>query len=398
MKKKERLVYDMKQKLSAMKYIKNNKRRVAVLVISLALCFVLVYLVNFLLSTTKETFEIMAVENAKKIQYVTLAGSSLGIDVEHVDGEELNRQYFEKNLELAEKLKEKEGVLDAFYTPILYIEIRPAVGAWQAELPLVTKEQLPVVLKHYGTKVCEGRMPEQPGELVLDRASMKNCGYELNDYFDIENLDTAYKIVGVLDCDSYFGCGIPKEEVAFRYSIVLLSDGSIQDVKKLLEEEGIFARESYDNVVDVKEGEKQIKKEVVDVIDDSIQIIYLGVLILLSLSLYIVYTMYLRDRRNEWCLYCSIGYSREEIYHSILRELSFTFILGLVIGAGLTVASVIGLDFGMIRPLGIKCRYFYPNTVAEIFCAYTLLFGLLQIPIRYALYKIRTIDAIEEEL
>ena len=94
----------MKQKLSAMKYIKNNKRRIAVLVVSLALCFMLTYLVNFLLSSTEETFRIVTVDNAEKIQYVSLAGSSLGMDVEHMDQEEIHPLYLEKNLQLAEYL------------------------------------------------------------------------------------------------------------------------------------------------------------------------------------------------------------------------------------------------------------------------------------------------------
>ncbi|MBQ3512823.1 MAG: ABC transporter permease [Lachnospiraceae bacterium] len=388
----------MEQKLSAMRYVKNNKRRVAVLVVSLSLCFMLTYLVNFLLSSTEETFRIMLVDNTEKIQYVRLAGSSLGIDVEHVEQEELHQLYLEKNLELTEKLKGYEAVSEAFYAQILYNEVKAAIGEWQGEIPLVEKEQVPIILEHYGTKVCEGRMPEHPGEIVLDRASMKNGDYELNDYFDMESLDDTVKIVGILDCDSYFGCGIPSEEYQLSTSIVILSDGSIQDITTLLEQEGIFVREGFDTVVDAKVGKEDLQKNVIDVIGKSESVIYIGVMLLLSLSLYIVYTMYLRDRRNEWCLYCSIGYSKKEIYRSILRELFFTFGLAVVIGAGLTMMLVVGLDFGMIRPMGIRCRYFYPETILEILCAYMLLIGLLQIPIRYALYKIRTIDAMEDDL
>jgi len=42
--------------------------------------------------------------------------------------------------------------------------------------------------------------------------------------------------------------------------------------------------------------------------------------------------------------------------------------------------------------------YFYPKMVAEIVCSYVLILGLLQIPIRAALYKIRTIDAMDDDL
>lgn len=167
---------------------------------------------------------------------------------------------------------------------------------------------------------------------------------------------------------------------------------------KLLEKEGIFIRDGFDTVVDVKTGKEDLQKNVIDVISNSSNVIYFGVLLVLSLALYIVYTMYLRDRRNEWCLYCSIGYSKKEIYHSILRELGFTFGFAIFIGVVLTMFSVVGLDFGMIRQMGIRCRYFYPEIIVEILCADMFLIGLLQIPIRYALYKIRTIDAMEDDL
>lgn len=91
-------------------------------------------------------------------------------------------------------------------------------------------------------------------------------------------------------------------------------------------------------------------------------------------------------------------FSRNVIYFSILRELAFTFAAAIAIGGVIISLSVVALDYALLIPLGLKCRYFYPRTLGEIFCSYVLLFGVLQIPVRYALYKIRTIDAIEDDL
>ena len=87
----------MGQKLSAMKYVKNNKRRVAVLVVSLALSFVLTYLTNFLLMSQEETCMVCAVDNAQTVQYMGLMGSTLGIDVDNISEEEFEKQYLENN-------------------------------------------------------------------------------------------------------------------------------------------------------------------------------------------------------------------------------------------------------------------------------------------------------------
>lgn len=391
----------MRQKLSAMNYIKNNRRRVAVLVVSLGLCFVLTYLTNFLLMSTEETFRVALVENAKKVQYLYFAGSSLGVDIDNPDYEALLEEYYEKNLELVERLKTHEGVEQVYYTHVIYNVIDAAIGNWGLEVPLVEAEELPRLLSHCEVEVCEGRMPQHPGELVLDKASMSNGDYSIGDYLDEESYGETYQIVGVLDSERYWGCGIVPEEGVLNDAdrqIVVLSDGSIKDMTKLLKTEGIEVRDTYDSVVDETEGEQTLKEQVTDVISTSTDVVYIGIMVLLALALFIVYTTYLRDRYNEWCLYCSIGYSRKTIYHAILKELLFTF--GVAIAGGLIIiaVSVVGVDILMFRPAGLRCRYFYPQTIFEIACSYTLLFGVLQIPVRHALYKIRTIDAMEDDL
>ena len=69
--------------------------------------------------------------------------------------------------------------------------------------------------------------------------------------------------------------------------------------------------------------------------------IYMGIIILLLISLTVVYTTYLRDRHNEWCLYCSIGYSRGNIYCAVMRELLFTFGSAFILGGVISILAAI---------------------------------------------------------
>lgn len=385
----------MPQKLSAIRYLKNNKRRAAVLIVSLALCFMLTYISQFLLSSTTETFRTPVMENPRKIQYVSLSGEALGIDFENLEQEMLIAEYDRKNAELAEKLKKHDGVKNVYCFQIVYCLVTPVVGRIAYEVPLGSKEEIAELMEYMNVGLSEGRMPDAPGEIVLDEASMKNNRYELNDYLNEDDYGEKYRIVGILDGDSYFGCGIRSEEI-YTDMITILSD--IEDISAELRKEGIEVKENYDTVVDLKWGENFLKTEVEDVIGNSTVFIYVGILILLSISLIVVYTMYLRDRRNEWCLYCSIGYSRKTIYFAIVRELLFTFGAALVIGGAVTALSVVLLDHLIIRGQGLRCRYFYPQTLWEMICSYVMILGILQIPVRYALYKIRTIDAIDDDL
>lgn len=389
----------MPQKLSAMNYIKNNRRRTAVLIVALSLCFVITYLTQFLLSTTEETFRSICVENTKKIQYINLAGSSLGLDVS-LDLEELMPLYVQANEELGERLETHPEVKEVIYSQVLYEYIMPAVGQMTVELPLVEPEEVSVLMEHMGAVLAEGRMPEMPGEMVLDQASMKNNGFVLDGYFNEDSMGTSYKIVGVLDYDGYFGCGIAYEmgSAASGFNMLIVLSEGIEDMSALLLDEGIEVRDTYDNIFDYKEGMELLQTGVIDVIGNSTRFIYVGVILLLSIALIIVYTMYLRDRHEEWCLYSSIGYARRTVYFSILRELLFTFVAALAIGGIIIMGGEVLLDAVMIQPSGLKCRYFSPSTLGEILCTYVLIFGILQIPVRYALYKIRTVDALEEDM
>lgn len=386
----------MPQKLSAMRYIKNNKRRTSVLIVSLCLCFVVTYLTNFLLSTNTESFRALFEYTPRHIQYLSIAASSYGLDVENLSSAELHTLYAAKSEELMEGLKQHEGIKEVYYAECLYGAVYPLVGSMSFEIPLVEKEEVPVILEHMGATLIEGRLPENPGEVVLDSATIKNSDrYMLNGNFYIDT--DLFRIVGIIDCDTYFGCGIPHPDIPRTITMVVLSEG-IDDFTPVLAEEGITIRENYDTVQDYKYLQKMYEEEVVTAINDSTNYVYLGITLLLFISLFIVYTTYLRDRRDEWCLYCSIGYSRKTIYFSILRELLFTFAAALLIGVALIGISEVLLYFLMIEPAGLKCRFFYPEVLFEILCTYVLLLGFLQLPVRIALWKIKTIDAIEDDL
>ncbi len=388
----------MGQKLSAMKYVKNNKRRIAVLVVSLALSFMLTYLTNFLLMATEETARVCAIDNMEKIQYAYLMGSTLGLDVDNKSQEELNKQYREANLKLNQALKKYDGVKEVFYTEVVYNNIDMSIGSWGVEIPLMEKNEVSVIAEHWGIKLSEGRMPENAGEIVIDKAAMKNGGYVCGDYLDEVNYEKSYKIVGVLDSDRYIGYGIKNPDNHRAEMHMILSDGSIDNLSKILEQEGIKTKFGFDNVYDVVHGEEEVQRNITDVIGTSTTIVYVVITVLMFLSLYIVYTMYLRDRHNEWCLYCSIGFSRKEIYRAIMRELLFTVCLAIGVGIVLTAVGALGIDTLLFSSKGIKCRYFYPGTIGEILCTYVLLIGVLQLPVRLALHKIKTIDAIDDDL
>lgn len=382
------------QKLSPMRYIRNNKRRVSVLIVSLCLCLTIIYVANFLIMSTDATARKLFLAPMERMCAIGLSYENLGITDEDLNEEnlpKLKEKMNQKHIEYAKKLDGAENVVKAIPYAPANVNIKPPIAMLGYNIPLIEPEYADALLEHMGAKLIEGRLPEKPNEIVLDKASMLNNGFVVGG-----KKGEKYTITGILDCDLYFGYGIRSEQ---RYvGLYILTDKRVDDAEKYFEVLGLKFEKDYDYVEDysfwMDEYDKYIKSQLVD----ATKYIYTGIFVILFISLFVVYTTYLRDRHNEWCLYCSIGYSRKSIYFSIMGELLFTFITAIVIGLVITGAMVFSLDMIMMKPKGISCQYFYPDKIAEILCAFVLFFGMLQIPIRYALYKIRTIDAMEDDM
>lgn len=386
----------MTQKISSLYYIKNNKRRVSVLVVSLAMLFIITYLAMFILSTTSVTFESILTDTTKYIQYISLGSGDLDIAYEDEDNPDTSyvNLYMEaiqkKCNEMAEALKQYDGIEDIWIADVGYSNIYSVVGQYSIHIPTGTKEQMNMLLAHMGAKLIKGRLPENENEVVLDSKSVKNGKYSLGDGRNL-------KIVGIIECDYYFGCGLAGEQRDYDNPMIcVITDGTVRNLREIVEQQGFELKDS--RIYDVVEGEEEAKTEVIDVIDSSTNLLFVGILVIVSILVIIVNISYMRDRRSEWCLYASIGYGRKAIYYSILRELLFVFVFALIGAAAICLVSMKIIDVVMVTGLGLKCDYFMPDTLIEVLCAYIMLFGLMQIPMRIAMYKIKTIDAIDDDM
>lgn len=385
----------MPQRLSARKYIFNNKRRVSVLLFSMALCCVLFYVTNFLLSISVETFGWMLVEQTKRTQFIQLSSQDLEIDSENMEYEKWLLEYKAENEKLAEKLKNVEGIENAYFCKIRYADVTAVVGQVSAEVPMLNRKNVEEYMKHMGAELIDGRLPENNDEVILDEKIMNNRSYKIGDKLKDYNNIT---IVGIVKSDYYFAAGVNEEAMDNTARIMVLTDGSVEDLVSAVNSVGYSLDRKNVEVYDYKYGKENLQTEVVDAISGAANVTYPVIVLILCISMIVVYVMHLRDRYNEWCLYCSIGFSRKEIYFVVMRELIITFGAAAVLGAVLSAVLIVVLDNTMVRSLGLICRYWYPDTVLEIGCVFLVILAALQIPIRYALHRIRTIDAIDDDL
>ena len=378
---------EMRSKLSAWKYVKNNKRTVAVLVTALALSFMAMYATYVLLITTTESFEVVMTEMPKK---------AYGLHVEDYEtNEEIQAAYDKKQEELMENLRNHPGIEDAVYTQVIMSKYQSVMGEYSFEMPLLEPEKVQGFLDHVDAKLVEGCMPEEAGEVLVDETIMKNGGYAIGDWFQKGWFGETFRIVGKIQSKCMVSVGVPNGYTNSGWYIVVYNDETAMDLAGILKEYGIVAADG-DKIWDAKEYLRVYRKEVGDTIDAVLVTLFVIVMSFLAILVLVAYISFMRNRVNEYCLYASIGYGRGEIYGMILREMAILFGLGAGVGliTSLIAASVI--HWAIIEPRGLIGHVIYGGQIFKIAGTYVFLMGALQIPVLICLYKVRTIDAIED--
>ena len=386
----------MKSRLSAGKYIKNNKRTCFVLIIALALTFMAMYIIAFTLYTSVESFKPVCLEMPKKISYVSLSYESFGItEDKYEDGVEMARAYKAARDKLMEDLKAHEGIEDAFFTQVLNANYNGVIGGIGYEFPLVEIDRIQPILDHMDAKLVSGRLPEGNGEVLIDETIMKNEGIQVGDWFMENAYGQVFKVVGMLSSDTMFCIGTPNGNYNCGWYITILCNKDTARFSKLAEELGITIT-SEDDIEDIDDYHRLYKENVKGDIESIINIIVIAVMIFLMISILVAYVSFMRNRVNEYCLYASLGYSRKEIYGMIMREMIIMFLAGILIGAALTVGVMSAFEVLIIEPMGLISKWIMTDHLIRILSAFAIIIGMLQIPILVSIYKIRTIDMMED--
>ncbi len=376
------------QKLSAMRYIINHKARIMVLVVTIALSVYIMTVVSYTLIVNEMMIRDAFMDMSDKIQQVEISPDYFDnkTDNSHFEKWEhlrANKQNYEK---LAEKIQNDSEVEDAFLSSYVHIFMTSELNDIDFYIPLVSPDEVSILADRFDTKILNGKMPENPGEVVVSKKILLNQKKKTGDLLDDHN--SQYKIVGEVDFDGYLAFGCKYDDSKF-YEILIISD--IKDITSLLERNGITDQRYVTNKAD-HETQNIFLEENVHKINDISNIVNCVIIAVTCIILAIVYLQYLRDRYNEWCLYYSLGFSLHDIYMAANRELLFTF------GMGIFLAGMIFFPDLLLNSELEKEYYKEHNNTMQTISVLVLLFGLFQIALRYQLCKIKTADISEEEL
>lgn len=388
----------MKSNLSAITYIKNNKRICFVLVLSLAMTFAAMYVVAFTLNTTGESLKPVGLELPKRICFGKVGNDSLGV---HRNDYEDANEYAAKAEEAREafraKLESDPDVERAYFTQVLRANYNGVLGGIGYEFPLLTPEEIPFVVKHLGAELVKGRMPEGDGEVLINEKVLRNGNMQVGDWFLKDVYGEVFRVVGVLRSDNMACVGTPRGFYNNGWYFTVLCNEKSCDFKALASKYGVtVSEENGDSLSDAPAYRKLYEKDVRDSIESVITAILAVVMAFLSISVMAAYVSFLRNRVNEYCLYASLGYSRSEIYGMIMREILFMFAAGILIGVGVALLIMKVFEAAVIIPKGLTARWWMGEQIMRIIGAFAVIIGTLQIPVMVAIYKIKTVDLMED--
>lgn len=386
----------MKNKLSALKFVRNNKKQSGVMIIALALTFMTMYIMNFLFLTTQESFKALFIEQPKKVAFVDLCIDTMGVDsINCKTEEELYDNLEARREDIMSQLESQEGISEVIYTQCLYAHYQGIIGEIGYDFPLLEAEQIPSYIEHMDAKLIEGRMPENSGEILVDSKVLNNQHMSLNGYFNESSYGKVFKVVGVLESDNLTCVGTPQGYTNSGWYMVVQCENKNADMNKALKNIGISTTE-YDTIWDKANWKEMYKEMVTDQLDAALIGILIVVMIFLAISIIVAYVSFMRNRVNEYCLYTSIGFARSDVYGMMMREIAIIFGGSLILGAIITIIIMLLMGNLVLDNLGLVYRYLYPQHLLRILAAFMAIVGLLQLPIIFTINNIKTIDLIED--
>lgn len=362
--------------LSPFLYIRNNRKRILVLILSFGFYLTMIYGVQYIFSSTTYTFQQLLANQYQKAPYLFAT-------------EDMSPKEKQEELRnVCDQFNQYEEVSMAF--PASYLNggrIKTTIGYEYFNYPITEANYIPTYLSHFSATLIEGELPTEPGELVADQKYMRNNQLELG----AETIP-GFKIVGIVKSDYYLLIGVNDDY--YNYSIHVLMKDTTTHFEDLCKEINIpftYKVNTYET------GMIDLDKDVESSIELSTNLIFIISTVVLFLCLLVVIQMYFRDRNDEWCLYHSLGYSIHSIYNLAMKELLFILGVSILLCLGF-LALLLPLFFRFaILPNGLLIQYFHPDVIFQMVAVVVLFLGICQIPLTNSLHRIRTVDVLDED-
>lgn len=360
--------------LSTIKYFKENKLNFISSILVIVLAITLVYSISTYLRSMEKTSYHFSKEIVDKVIFV-------------MKGEENLPSSFINEIIYLDGV-EKVLPLDVVYIPYSTVGNNTSISAIK-----ISEGNMRFLMDKVNVTLEKGRLPmDDKKELAMDKRTMINNNLELGDMYDNE-----YKIVGILDGEDVLNIAsidtnILEEDIYKESIMVIPYEDKYEDVANKLNE---MAGDKY-RVNDIN----QFNREFNNTVGPMYTIFNLLSLIIISINVVTLactkYAQFL-NRKSEYGILNSIGYSKRELIISSLKEVLLVNIIGTVIGfiiAYLVSYFLIHISFINTGGLGV---YITEKSIVYglLVPVFTTIFTI--IPIFKNLNYFQGINIIEEE-
>jgi len=398
----------MTGKLSASHYIKNNLNRVGLLSVTFGLFLAMVYSLGILLESSFVIIRNVLLDQNENVQIVCVNESRMQAEYGTAEALEGIRANVSEALDT-----------DAVCCDLMKFYVNTAVGRYPLSYAFLAQKKTEVqyFLDYYQAELMEGAMPENASEILIGEAYAVNMNKKVGDHLSFKN-SVRYHIVGIVGnkkqtigrkTPNYLIVGLKREDV-FPGAVILFSGGTT--INKAGQKEGLIYYDILkenpktvqlikngliEHIVDYTSHQKEYEFNR-DAISNVVNMIRTVSTIAVFICLLVIFNLYMNDRLSEWCLYHSIGYASKEIYFLIVRELMI--VLGIAVFVGLLgiLGLYVVLNNLIFAPLGQILILFDSGEAFGCLSILTLFFGILQASVFYAVQRIKTVDAIGDDL
>ena len=370
--------------LSALFYSRNNKKKLIAMVISIGLSISLIYVIQFLVYGAKHGTDYTDLNPLSVYSEISRQGD------EPIHGDMINcivtNEYTER---VIPRIRQQ-----TFYYPI--------TGRCAVSVFSLNQEDMTYMMDKLGLTIKEGRLPKNNrDEIVIHDRLLKNKGLKLGDEIGYpvnekeKSIEKTYKIVGVLDGASMIAL---TSLSAQKYDSGLYENGMLVFHKEgkrsqsnsflsFLPKDAVYIQ-TYQKVYDSQQKDLQDIQRYMNI---------LVVLLIIVISITMGNSSYIHtfQRRYEYALLYSIGYSPLWILRKTIKEVFLTCFLGYLTGM-VSTSLIAGIMYlFLFYPQGLVLKLFLPEALLQTLMIpiFVSLFCIL--PISRMLRRVDPINIIE---
>lgn len=308
-------------------YIKNNHKRVLPSFICTIISVFLVYLFGLLLYGSVDSFYKSSINLVDRGSFIMS-----------------NNKGFQIKQEIINEIQNDSNVSEIIPTLGMNNQFNyaAAFGSTGVSSFIIYSEDILNLLKNYNLELVQGTIPKNNmSELLLPIEIATQYKLKVGDYLDNEtndklSLNKTYKLVGITKGDVWMpivsDVGTATREEALKYGLFYF----FKDKENKELNQKILNYKDKNLVIQEYKSMKEEMKEIISSIDFLYISLSIIILLVLCISLGNLNYIVFQNRKNEFAILSTIGFSKGKLKRKLFKENSIICFAGFIIGIGIT--------------------------------------------------------------